>query len=43
MDSNELKRAGLKATLPRLKILQFLEKSEIRHMSAEDVYKVVKK
>ena len=41
MDSNELKRAGLKATLPRLKILQFLENSEIRHMSAEDVYKAL--
>ena len=39
MDSNELKRAGLKATLPRLKILEFLENSKVRHMSAEDVYK----
>jgi len=41
MDSNELKRAGLKATLPRLKILEFLENSEVRHMSAEDVYKAL--
>ena len=39
MDSTELKKAGLKATLPRLKILEFLENSEVRHMSAEDVYK----
>ncbi len=30
---------GLKATLPRLKILNFLHDSSIRHMSAEDVYK----
>ncbi|MDH5395803.1 MAG: ferric iron uptake transcriptional regulator [Gammaproteobacteria bacterium] len=41
MDSNELKRAGLKATLPRLKILEFLENSKVRHMSAEDVYKAL--
>ena len=41
MDSSELKRAGLKATLPRLKILEFLENSKVRHMSAEDVYKAM--
>ena len=41
MDSSELKRAGLKATLPRLKILEFLEQSKVRHMSAEDVYKAM--
>jgi len=41
MDSNELKRAGLKATLPRMKILEFLENSKVRHMSAEDVYKAL--
>lgn len=39
MDKQELKRAGLKATEPRLKILDFLHQSEVRHMSAEDVYK----
>ncbi len=39
MDSKDLKRAGLKATLPRMKILEFLENSEVRHMSAEDIYK----
>ncbi len=35
----ELKKAGLKATLPRLKILNILEDSKDRHMTAEDVYK----
>ena len=41
MESQELKKAGLKATLPRIKILNFLEDSKIRHMSAEDVYKAM--
>ncbi|HJL92811.1 MAG TPA: ferric iron uptake transcriptional regulator [Woeseiaceae bacterium] len=36
---NELKKAGLKVTLPRLKILEILEKNPERHMSAEDIYK----
>ena len=35
----ELRQAGLKVTLPRLKILEILEDSEMRHMSAEDIYK----
>ncbi len=35
----ELKRAGLKTTQPRLKILTILESAAVRHMSAEDVYK----
>ncbi len=35
----ELKKAGLKVTLPRVKILNILETAENRHMSAEDVYK----
>ena len=39
MDSAELKRAGLKATLPRLKILAALEDADGTHMSAEDVYR----
>ncbi|MEM7466477.1 MAG: ferric iron uptake transcriptional regulator [Pseudomonadota bacterium] len=39
MDSSELKKAGLKATLPRLRILEVLEKSPAQHLSAEDVYK----
>ena len=37
----ELRNAGLKVTLPRVKILQILENSEQRHMSAEDVYKAL--
>lgn len=39
MESTELKKAGLKATLPRIRILQMLEQSPMRHLSAEDVYK----
>jgi len=35
----ELRKAGLKITLPRLKILEILEKSRHRHLSAEDLYK----
>jgi Fur family transcriptional regulator, ferric uptake regulator len=38
-DSDELRKAGLKATLPRLKILAVLERNQARHMSAEDVYR----
>lgn len=36
---SELKKAGLKTTVPRLKILGILEESSVRHMTAEDVYK----
>ncbi|MDA1075662.1 MAG: ferric iron uptake transcriptional regulator [Proteobacteria bacterium] len=39
MPESELKRAGLKVTLPRLKVLEVLARSEPHHMSAEDVYK----
>jgi Fur family ferric uptake transcriptional regulator len=35
----ELRKAGLKVTLPRLKILEIFEKSKQRHLSAEDMYK----
>lgn len=38
-NSKELKDAGLKTTLPRLRILSILEKGELRHFTAEDVYK----
>lgn len=38
-NQNDLKTSGLKATLPRLKILEIFQTSEQRHMSAEDVYK----
>jgi Fur family transcriptional regulator, ferric uptake regulator len=37
----ELKSTGLKATLPRLKILEIFQKGEPRHMTAEDVYKIL--
>lgn len=35
----ELKNIGLKATLPRLKILEIFQQSEVRHLTAEDVYR----
>ena len=37
--ADELKNSGLKATLPRIKVLEVFQKSTQRHMSAEDVYK----
>ena len=40
-ESQELKDAGLKITLPRVKILQILESAEVHHVSAEDVYKLL--
>ena len=40
-ENQELRNAGLKVTLPRVKILQILESSENKHMSAEDVYKAL--
>ena len=39
--SNDLKVVGLKATLPRLKILNLFEQGNVRHLSAEDVYKIL--
>ena len=39
MESQQIKEAGLKVTRPREKILGVLERSERRHLSAEDVYK----
>jgi Fur family ferric uptake transcriptional regulator len=42
MDSlQSLKDSGLKATLPRRKILELFEASKVRHLSAEDVYKAL--
>ncbi|WP_455206078.1 ferric iron uptake transcriptional regulator [Kaarinaea lacus] len=41
MPSQELREVGLKATLPRLKILEIMEASENRHLSAEDIYKIL--
>lgn len=40
-DSRQLKAAGLKITIPRLKVLQILEHSPNHHLSAEDVYKAL--
>jgi Fur family ferric uptake transcriptional regulator len=40
-ETQELKEAGLKITHPRVKILQLLESSTIRHVSAEDVYRLL--
>ena len=40
-ENQELRKAGLKVTLPRVKILQIMESSEIKHLSAEDVYKAL--
>jgi Fur family ferric uptake transcriptional regulator len=37
----DLKSSGLKATLPRLKILEIFQSSAVRHLSAEDVYKLL--
>ena len=41
MSSKELRAAGLKATLPRRKILEVLEQQDSRHVSAEDVYRLL--
>lgn len=38
---DELKSTGLKATLPRLKILEIFQTSSVRHMTAEDVFRVL--
>ena len=39
LDNSNLKKAGLKVTLPRRKILEIMEKSKEHHMSAEDIYR----
>src|SRR6202042_1578242 len=39
MEGKDLRKAGLKVTLPRLKILEILESSQTRHLSAEDIYR----
>ena len=42
MESNDLRNVGLKVTLPRVKILEILEKqTDQRHLSAEQVYKIL--
>ncbi|MGI9262664.1 MAG: ferric iron uptake transcriptional regulator [Woeseiaceae bacterium] len=39
LQRQELRKAGLKVTLPRLKILEILESNKLRHLSAEDIYR----
>lgn len=39
LQRQELRKAGLKVTLPRLKILEILETNATRHLSAEDIYR----
>ena len=41
MENTDIRKAGLKVTLPRVKILEILEDTEARHMTAEDVYKAL--
>ncbi len=40
---SDLKTIGLKATLPRLRILELFENSPVRHLSAEEVYRILSK
>lgn len=40
-ESQQLKDVGLKITLPRLKVLQILEQSKTRHLSAENIYRAL--
>jgi len=39
--AQDLKDAGLKATLPRMKVLDLFQNSKVRHMTAEDVYRLL--
>ena len=41
MSNLDLREAGLKATVPRVKILEIMEQSKVRHFSAEDIYKAL--
>jgi len=41
LDNSNLKKAGLKITIPRVRILQILENAKLHHLSAEDVYRVL--
>ena len=40
-NANDLKNIGLKATLPRIKILDLFENNPAHHLTAEDVYKLL--
>jgi len=39
MESEDLRKVGLKVTQPRTRILELLETSGVRHLSAEDIYR----
>lgn len=39
MESQDLRKAGLKVTQPRMRILELFETAKSRHMSAEDIYR----
>jgi Fur family ferric uptake transcriptional regulator len=41
LETQDLKKAGLKVTLPRMKILELLQNADRRHLSAEDIYKLL--
>ena len=41
LEGKDLRKAGLKVTLPRLKILEIMEGSKTRHLSAEDIYRTL--
>jgi Fur family ferric uptake transcriptional regulator len=41
LNQTSLKKAGLKVTLPRRKILEIMENAQAHHLSAEDIYKVL--
>ncbi|MCU7880728.1 MAG: ferric iron uptake transcriptional regulator [Candidatus Thiodiazotropha sp. (ex Lucinoma aequizonata)] len=41
MDNKDIRKAGLKVTLPRIKILELLENNTQRHVGVEDVYKML--
>jgi len=41
LETADLKKAGLKVTLPRMKILELMETVKLRHQSAEDIYKAL--
>ncbi len=41
MNNTDLRKAGLKVTIPRLKVLEIFEKNATQHLSAEDIYKAL--
>lgn len=41
LETQDLRKAGLKVTLPRVKILEMLESNNTRHLSAEDIYRML--